>query len=191
MYRILLVDDEENVLHALKRLLRRVPCRLETRAYPLEVETCGNPASALTRAGERSFDLVIADYRMPGMDGVTFLKRWMDLQPGTARMILSGYADLNAVIAAINEARIHRFLSKPWNDYELVTAVAQALAFRDLQLENERLADELRVMRGRMTPQELEMKRLEAEEPGITKVHWGADGSVILDDYDIVARDGE
>jgi DNA-binding NtrC family response regulator len=86
------------------------------------------------------------------------------------------------VIGAINEAQIYRFINKPWNDYELLSSLAQALAYRDLALENQRLADQARVETGTMTAQELERKRLEEQEPGITKVNWGPDGSVIFDE---------
>jgi FixJ family two-component response regulator len=108
-----------------------------------------------------------------------------DIQPDAARLILSGYGDLNVLMRAINEVRIYRFIAKPWNDYELVAAIGQALDNRRLLLENRHLADERRLEMGKLTPEELEAKRLEALEPGITKVRWGPDGSVILDqDFD-------
>jgi two-component system probable response regulator PhcQ len=182
MNRIMLVDDEEGILKALRRLLMVTPCTYHGATYKLAVETFTSPQAALAAAREKAYDLFLVDYRMPGMDGVAFLKAVKDLQPNAARMILSGYADLNALVGAINEAKIYRFLSKPWNDYELVSAVAEALAYRELLLEREHLADEARVAKGRLSPQEAEARRLEEEEPGITKVNWGPDGSVILDE---------
>jgi response regulator RpfG family c-di-GMP phosphodiesterase len=150
--------------------------------YRLQVETFTSPIEALEKARHHPFDLVLSDYRMPVMDGVEFLRQFRSIQPDAARLILSGYADLNALVGAINEARIFRFLTKPWSDFELISAIAQALGFRNLLLENQRLADEMRVQRGKLSKLELEMKRLEALEPGITKVNWGPDGSVILDE---------
>jgi two-component system probable response regulator PhcQ len=182
MNRILIVDDEDNIVNALRRLLLSTPCSYGGKDYPLQVETFVSPLAALERAGHQAFDLVLSDYRMPGMDGVEFLKQFRGVQPDAARLILSGYADLNALVGAINEAQIFRFLSKPWSDFELVSAIAQALSYRNLILENQRLADEMRVQRGKLGKLELEMKRLEAMEPGITKVNWGPDGSVILDE---------
>lgn len=180
-YRVMLVDDEPNVLSALRRVLAAT-IRYEGREYPLKVETFDSPRGALDRAKEGvPFDLVISDYRMPGMDGVVFLKAFMELQPDAARIILSGYADLDGLIGAINEARIFRFLSKPWHDFDVTTAAAQALAYRALQLENRRLADAVRVARGHIRPEDYERQRLEEETPGITKVNWGPDGSVLLD----------
>jgi DNA-binding NtrC family response regulator len=182
MSRLMIVDDEEAILRSLRRLLLAVPCRYGQSDYKLEIEVFSSPLLALDRARHSAFDLFLSDFRMPGMDGVHFLKAVRDIQPNAARLILSGYADLNSLMGAINEAQIFRFLSKPWNDYELISAIAQALEHRDLILENQRLADQVRVQQGKMTPQELEMKRLEALEPGLTKVNWGSDGSVILDE---------
>jgi len=182
MYRIMLVDDEENILKALRRVLIATPCVYDGVEYKIRVEIFSSPEAALEYARHNPVDLVLSDYRMPAMDGVAFLKKFKQIQPDTARLILSGYADLNALMGAINEAQIYRFLNKPWNDYELISSIAQALAYRNLTLENQRLADEVRVELGAMTPQELERRRLEEQEPGITKVNWGADGSVILDE---------
>lgn len=181
MARILIVDDEDNILKALRRLLAITPCSAGGKVFPLTVETYSEPAQALERAFETPYDLVLSDYRMPGMDGVAFLKEFRELQPNAARLILSGYADLNGLIAAINDAGILRFIAKPWNDYDLVTTIAQALAFQELQNETQKIADEARLQKGRLTPEDYERKRLEALEPGITRVHWGPDGSVMLD----------
>lgn len=182
MSRILIVDDEESILKSLRRLLSLTPCSAGGKTYKLTVDCCSNPVAALEKASGTAYDLVLSDYRMPGMDGVELLQSMRIMQPDCARLILSGYADLNGLISAINDAGISRFLCKPWNDYELVAAIGQALAVRDLTLENQRLADKARVAMGRMTAEALERKRLEAEEPGITRVNWGPDGSVLLDE---------
>lgn len=181
MSRVLIVNDEPGILNSLKRLLRAVPCTCGNAAYPLEVEIFESPAAALERASHVPFDLILTDYRMPGINGVELLQRIRAIQPDAARLILSGYADLNVLVSAINEVEIYRFIAKPWNDYELVAAIGQALHNRDLMLENRRLADQARASKGLMSPEALEAKRLEALEPGITKVNWAADGSVMLD----------
>jgi two-component system, probable response regulator PhcQ len=182
MYRIMLVDDEENIVKALRRLLTATPCVYDGVEYRIKAEGFTSADEALEYARHNAVDLVLSDYRMPGKDGVAFLKEFKEIQPNAARMILSGYADLNALMGAINEAQIYRFLNKPWNDYELVSSIAQALAYRNLMLENQNLADQARVERGVISAQEMERRRLEQQEPGITKVNWGPDGSVILDD---------
>jgi two-component system probable response regulator PhcQ len=181
MVRILLVDDEENILNALRRVLSGQDAQGPGGGRPT-VETFSSPQQALQRAQNTVFDLVISDYRMPEMNGVDFLKSFKAIQPDAARMVLSGYADLDGIIGAINEAQIFRFLAKPWHDSELKSAVAQALSHRALLLDNQRLADLVRLQQGKLTKQEMELRRLEQEAPGITKVNWGPNGEVMLDE---------
>ena len=181
MNRIMIVDDETSILQSLRRVLRTAPCVYGNSSFELQIETFDSAAEALEYARHHAFDLFLTDYRMPGMDGVAFLKAIKEVQPDAARLILSGYADLNALVRAVNEVGIDRFIGKPWNDYDLVSAIAQSLAHRELALENRRLADLMRVECGDISPEEAEAHRLEGMEPGITQVNWGPDGSVILD----------
>lgn len=181
MSRILIVDDEASILKSLQRLLRHAPCSYGNQRFPLEVVTTTSAHEALTFAHQDDFDLFISDYRMPEMDGVEFLKAAKAIQPDAARLILSGYADLNALLRAVNEVGIERFIAKPWNDYELLSAIGQALAHRNLLRENRQLADLVRLEMGDKSAEELEAERLERIEPGITHVDWGPDGSVVLD----------
>lgn len=181
MSRILIVDDEASILKALQRLLRVAPCTYGSKQFTLDVVAANSPLEALKIARQEDFDLFISDYRMPEMDGIEFLKAAKAIQPDAARLILSGYADLNALVRAVNEVGIERFIGKPWNDYDLMSAIGQALAHRDLLLENRQLADLVRLEMGDKTAEQLEAERLERLEPGITKVNWGADGSVVLD----------
>ena len=183
MARIMLVDDEENILRALRRILA-APAEWDAADAPRNiVEIFTLPREALTRAREGvPFDVVISDYRMPEMDGVAFLRALREIQPDTVRIILSGYADMEGLIGAINEAKIHRFIGKPWDDYSLCSDVRQALELHNLQIENRRLADEVRHQQGVISRQELELRRLEEATPGITKVRRRADGAILLDD---------
>ena len=137
MYHILLVDDEQNVLNALQRELKG----------EYGIEAFSNPADALRRCRETSFDLVIADYRMPDMNGVEFLKQFCKIQPDAARLILSGQADTDALVSAINETHIYRFISKPWDKLELIGTIFQTLAYRKVMLENHRLTEAYRAKR--------------------------------------------
>jgi response regulator RpfG family c-di-GMP phosphodiesterase len=182
MHRIMLVDDEPNILSALRRVLARQLDDSSPSTY--QVEAFDRPQDALRRAQDVAFDLVVSDYRMPDMNGVEFLRALIALQPSIARLILSGYADLEGLVGAINEARIDRFISKPWHDFELRSAVEQALERRRLALENQRLADLVRVQRGTMSRQEMELRRLEAQYPGLTRVKRHPDGSIDIDDPD-------
>lgn len=176
--RILLVDDEPNVLRALERQLRAVT-RPPRPAYRIDTHT--RPADALREATAHGYDVVISDYRMPEMDGVAFLSALRTVQPAAVRIILSGHTDLRGLIGAVNDAGIMRFIAKPWDEAELVFAVESGLMERRLLLENQRLADELRASRGLISRQEAELRRLERECPGITRVTWGPGGSVLLE----------
>ena len=187
MNRLLIVDDDEAILKALRRLLVITPCMAGETTYKLSVDTFASPEAALEKARHTAYSVVLSDYRMPGMNGVQFLKAFRKIQPDAARLILSGYADLNGLIGAINEAGISRFISKPWHDYELLSAIGQALAMRELTMENQRLADQTRLAMGAITAEDIERKLLEAQEPGITQVKWGPDGSVLLDDSSLDA----
>lgn len=173
MSRILLVDDEENILRALRRSLAR---------EEYTIEDFSEPAAALARAEVVPFDLVLSDYRMPQMDGVAFLTRFKALHPDAARMIISGQADLEGLLAAINEAEIQRFISKPWENYDLRTSIRQALAHREVVLQNRRLADQVRRQQVRLDEQGRLLDRLEREFPGISEVRRTADGAVVLEE---------
>ena len=130
MYKILLVDDERNVLNALQRELKD----------HYEIETFNDPAAAIKHCATTQFDLVIADYKMPEMNGIEFLKQFRQLQPEASRVLLSGEADINALIRLINETHIYRFLAKPWEKEELLSSISHALVHRNAILENHRQA---------------------------------------------------
>jgi DNA-binding NtrC family response regulator len=179
MARLLLVDDEANILSSLRRSIHGMARDAAGEAHVVEFFTSAN--DALERAQHTAFDLVISDYRMPEMDGVEFLSRLIEIQPDIARMVLSGYADLQAVISAINKVQIFRFVQKPWDEYELETAIRQALEYRQLKLDNRELADLVRVQQGLLSKHELELKKLEEQFPGLTQVKRRADGSIDLD----------
>lgn len=127
---VLLVDDEPSVLSALRRLFR-------TQGYRIEQATSGADALALLR--ETPVDLVVSDMRMPGMDGASFLSQVRAADPSVVRILLTGYADISATIAAINDGAIHRYIAKPWDDNDLLLVVSDAIARRALEQENGRL----------------------------------------------------
>jgi DNA-binding NtrC family response regulator len=143
MHRILLVDDDSSVIHALERLLVR-----SVAADKLSVETYTDPLQALARAQEAVFDVVISDYRMPTLDGVSFLKRWRALQPDSVRLILSANTDFETLLQAINEAGIWRFLPKPWDNRNFVDSVLAACDEFMQHDEERRLAEEQLAARG-------------------------------------------
>ncbi|WP_420476233.1 response regulator [Noviherbaspirillum sp. ST9] len=176
MRRLLLIDDESHVLQALHRALRQ-----SFAGEELVIEVFTDPEQALLRSGEAEFDVVVSDYRMPSMNGIDFLKMIKHMQPDAIRLVLSASTEFETVMQAINQAEVFRYIPKPWHSDELSATLAAAFVRHDELMEDRRLAALLRPEEGELTPQELEARRLEAEEPGITRVNWGEDGSVQLD----------
>jgi EAL domain-containing protein (putative c-di-GMP-specific phosphodiesterase class I)/CheY-like chemotaxis protein len=131
---LLLVDDEEGILSALKRLFRRDGYR---------ILTASSGADALELLATEPVDVILSDQRMPGMTGVDFLRRTKALHPHTIRMTLSGFTDLQSIIDAVNEGAVYKFLTKPWDDARLREHVALAFAQKEMADENRRLQGEV------------------------------------------------
>jgi len=127
---LLLVDDEENIISSLRRLLR---------GEPYALLTCNDGETALQLLEQQPVDLVISDARMPGMDGATLLAEVQQRWPNCLRILLTGYADLSTTVKAINQGQIYRYISKPWDDNELKLIIRQALAFQHSERERLRL----------------------------------------------------
>ena len=119
---VLLVDDEPNVIFAIRRLLRK-------EGWNLLAAKSGQEGLQIMR--DRAVDVVVSDVRMPMMDGPTFLGRVKELYPETIRIILTGYADRDALSRAFAEADIHEMISKPWEDEELKSILRDAVARSD------------------------------------------------------------
>ena len=107
---LLLVDDEANILHALKRLLRK---------EPYQVLTCTSAKQAFELLALHDIQVILSDQRMPQMNGTEFLSQVKTMYPDTVRLVLSGYTDLRSVTDAINRGAIYKFLTKPWQDDSL------------------------------------------------------------------------
>jgi DNA-binding NtrC family response regulator len=138
--RILILDDEPNIVNALRRELSVG----DTYGYDYQIETFTVPAEALLRAEHQSFHLALSDFRMPGMDGLEFLKALSRLQPDCARIVISGQTDLVALSKMVNETHIFRFIAKPWSEEHLMHSVAHALEFNAVRVSNRMLAEEVR-----------------------------------------------
>jgi len=132
--RVLIVDDEQNILSSLRRLFRREHYDLVTASHAQE---------ALRIMEEKPAHVVISDYRMPGMTGTQLLREVQVRWPDTVRVVLSGYSEVKAIIDAINEGAIYKFISKPWNDEEILLSVRRAVEQYTLTFENKRLAREI------------------------------------------------
>lgn len=127
---LLFVDDEPFILSSLKRLFRPLGYR---------VFTAEGGAQGLEVVAAEKIDLVISDMRMPEMDGAQFLEQVRLKSPDTIRLLLTGFADLDSTIAAINKGQIYRYIPKPWEDNDLVLAVRHALERKQLEREKTRL----------------------------------------------------
>ncbi len=127
---VLCVDDEPNILSALRRLLRPA-------GYRVLVADSG--AAGLAVLEDESVDLVISDMRMPAMDGAQFLEHVRERWPDTIRLLLTGYSDVGSILAAINRGEIYRYITKPWDDNDILLVVRHALERRMLGLEKDRL----------------------------------------------------
>ncbi len=129
--KVLIVDDEENILRALKRLL-------VNEDIDVIVTNSGEKGLEILKNTD-NIGVIISDQRMPGLTGVDFLERARMIAPDTIRIILTGYADINAAIDAINRGGAFRYITKPWKDEELVHIIKEALRHYNLIIENKRL----------------------------------------------------
>ena len=129
---ILIVDDEENILKAIQRTLRK-------ENYNIFTATGGE--EGLKLLDMREFDLVMSDQHMPGMDGVTFLQKVKAEQPQTLTIMLTGAKEIQVAMQAINDAGVYKFILKPWDDDDLKITIRRALESLDLVRERDALVD--------------------------------------------------
>lgn len=127
---VLCVDDEPNVLSALRRVFR---------GERFQVAVASSGAQALAVLETSAVDVVISDMRMPGMSGADLLEHVRNRWPNVTRMLLTGYADVGSTIAAVNRGEIYRYIAKPWSDDEVRSTVRQALERLSLERERRRL----------------------------------------------------
>ena len=138
---LLIVDDEVDVLESLRHLFHR--------AYKVVTANGGEQAVEALRRTE--VHLILSDQRMPGMSGDVFLSHARKLQPDAIRMLFTGYADIQAVINAVNEGHIFRYILKPWDAGELEGILRRAAEQYELLAERKRLIAQLREANARLT----------------------------------------
>jgi len=138
--RILCVDDEENILRAIQRSLRK--------RFDIQVANSGKEGLEILQS-EGPFQVIVSDMKMPHMDGATFLGHAHKLCPQTVRLLLTGYAELDTVVAAINEGHIFRFMTKPCSAGDLLAGIEAALAQYALQVAEKVLLE--KTLKGSIT----------------------------------------
>jgi response regulator RpfG family c-di-GMP phosphodiesterase len=153
---LLVIDDEPNVCDSVDDLLRR----------EFRVLKANNAHEGYRIMQQEEVHIVMTDQKMPQITGVELLFKVKARYPHAIRMLFTGYADLESIIAAINQGHIYQFIKKPWQPEELQAAVRQAaLEFDRLEtmaLERENLADEVKKLKERVSVLETEVKRLQA-----------------------------
>ena len=164
--KLLLVDDEPNLTAALVRSLDRTQ---------FEIFTADSAQQGLMILAGNEIDVVVSDERMPGMTGSQFLTEVRKKWPNTIRMILSGQADLEAAVRAINEGEVYRFLLKPCHPKELQMTILQGLQQKKLVAQSRKLLQEHQKNVNIL-------ETLEKDNPGITRIELDEDGAIMMDE---------
>lgn len=164
--KLLIVDDEPNVISALKRAFFN---------EDFEIFTATSGREALEILSKNPVQVIISDEKMPGMSGAEFLTEARTLYPDTIRFMLTGHASFEAAMRAINEGEIYRFFTKPWDDMQLLFAIKAAFEKFDLEEENRRLLETVK-------RQAVDLKLLEKEFPSITRLRRDEKGYIMVAD---------
>ncbi|WP_430461904.1 EAL domain-containing response regulator [Thalassolituus sp. LLYu03] len=131
---ILLVDDEAGIIHAIRRMLR---------AEPYQIFEASNGHEALTILERHDIHLMISDFKMPGMDGLTLCHKTRQISPTTYRLLLSGQVDYSGLRRAWQDGDVHRFVAKPWDNLLLAMDIKEGIKQHELLARMNLLSQEL------------------------------------------------
>jgi len=131
---ILIVDDEDSILNAFRRILA-------DEDYDVQTVNNGFDGLQKLRTAEKPYSLIISDQRMPGMSGVQFFTQAKDISPDSVRILLTGYADSDSIIEAINKGGVHLYFTKPWREEEVLLHIRQSISKVDILRENKKLVE--------------------------------------------------
>jgi len=156
---ILIVDDEDAILNAFKRILA-------DENY--EVHTVNNGFDGLNRlrTAKKPYSLIISDQRMPEMSGVQFFSQAKDISPESVRILLTGYADSDSIIDAINRGGVHLYFTKPWHEEEILLHIRQSISKVEVLQENKKLVELIKIKNEEL----LELNR-SLEKRALEKTH--------------------
>jgi len=166
---ILIVDDEASVRGALRRTLR-------SEGY--EIVEAASGAEGLEVVRSRPVDVIVSDHAMPNMTGLELLRQARLHRPDSLRIILTGQADLDMAVRAINEGAIYRFLLKPWDQIDLRVMLRLALGHLEADRRNARLLALVR-------KQAMVLEKLEKDHPEVFLVERDALGAIVIADEDL------
>jgi YesN/AraC family two-component response regulator len=173
---ILLVDDEPEILYSLKGLLRR----------EFELYTAESGKEALEILKRHAIHVIMTDQRMPEMTGVQLMRRVKNEYPEAIRIVFTGYADIKAVIEAINNGGLYRYITKPWDPDELIEMLHEAAARYDEIFQRNRLLADLReyVVRGQQLVNDLPKLDANAQSTHVELGEFVDTGSQLLERLD-------
>ncbi len=146
---ILVVDDEQNVLNSINRTLRQ--------DYNVILSLDGNSALQVLR--EQEVSAILADQRMPGLTGSEFFHEAIKIQPDTARVLITGYSDIEAVIQAVNDGQIYYYIEKPWEPEDLKLVMTRAVERYQLIKKNNELLRELEIANQQLSNENIVLKK--------------------------------
>jgi len=135
---ILIVDDEESILNSFQRILA-------DEDYEVHAVNNGSEGLNKLRTAQKPYSVIVSDQRMPEMSGVQFFAQAKDIFPDAVRILLTGYADSNAIIDAINKGGVHLYFTKPWREEEILLHIKQSLSKVEILAENRRLVELIKI----------------------------------------------
>lgn len=165
--KVLLVDDETAVLHAVRRIFGR--------SQLVELLTVQDPFEAMKIVADGEIALVISDQQMPGMTGLEFLSWVNATHPEIVKIIMTGDTDIQTAVQAINDIGVYKFIRKPWNNDDLYWTVVRALEMAGIRQKNLELQAEL-------DEKDRCLQRYERLYPGITTIERDANGVIVIDE---------
>lgn len=173
MSRLLLLDDEPAVVNAISR---------ELRGEGWQLDTFTDPQEALQSLSQNAYDLILSDLRMPELDGIAFLQFAKQLQPDALRLLLSGDSDRETLVRAINRAEVYRFISKPWDAYELRSTLRTCLELQHSLAERKALLERVSLQQRAIDAHEAHLREMREQHPDIFAVARSEDGAILLED---------
>lgn len=146
---LLIVDDQHEILNTLRRMFQK----------DYRVLTASDGREGLDQLKKEQVAVILSDQRMPNMDGVTFLRESMKIQPGAIRLLITGYADIDATIEAVNQAKIFQYISKPFEPEDLRQVVNNAMEHYRLARRNEALQEQLIEANKKLSDEKVELQK--------------------------------